>query len=212
MPKQLLYCGLTGLLLATALCSLAAAGQDDDKLDVYFIDVEGGAATLLVTPAGEAVLVDTGNRGDRDPDRIVAAAQAAGILRIDHLIITHYHADHYGGLAQLSTLIPIQHLHDNADESPTSDRPPPEYFQARVGDRALMNPGDVLPLKQRENSPPLTIQCLAAHKKLIDPPAGTSRIRSTKTQSQKQRISATMQIALCSWCASESSNSLTPAT
>ena len=172
MLKQFLLCTAVGLLIALGQSSLARAGQDDGKLDIYFIDVEGGASTLIVTPAGESVLVDTGNRGDRDPDRIFAAAQAVGIVRLNHVIITHYHADHYGGLAQLATLMPIQHLHDNADESPTADRPPQEYLQARVGDRSLLSPGDVLPLKQRDGAPKLTIQCLAAHKQLIDPPAG----------------------------------------
>jgi competence protein ComEC len=170
--KQTVGSIIAALLFAATTCSLADAGQADGKLDVYFIDVEGGASTLIVTPAGQSVLVDTGNRGDRDPDRIFKAAQAAGLTRIDYCVITHYHADHYGGLKQLSELMPIQHLYDNANENPTADRPPPEYAQARVEDRTLLNPGDLLPLKQREGSPVLTIQCLAAHKKMIDPPAG----------------------------------------
>jgi beta-lactamase superfamily II metal-dependent hydrolase len=169
--KRLLAGTLVGLILATGYCSIARAGQTDGKLDVYFIDAEGGAATLIVTPAGESVLVDTGNRGDRDPQRIFAAAQAAGIERLNHVIVTHYHIDHFGGLARLATLMPIQHLHDNADENPTADRPSKEYLEAKVDDRSLLSPGDVLPLRQRADAPTLTIQCLAAHKKLIDAPA-----------------------------------------
>ena len=172
MLKQTLTLVAIVSLLSASLSSSARAGQADGKLDVYFIDVEGGASTLIVTPAGQSVLVDTGNRGDRDPDRIFKAAQEAGLARIDYCIITHYHADHYGGLKQLSELMPIQHLYDNANENPTADRPPPEYSQARVEDRTLLNPGDMLPLKQREGSPALSIECLAAHKKMIDPPAG----------------------------------------
>jgi competence protein ComEC len=164
-----------GLVLAATQCERARAGQDDGKLDIYFLDCEGGASTLIVTPAGESVLVDTGNRGDRDPDRIFAAAQLAGLTRLDHVVITHYHADHFGGLAQLAKLIPIQHLHDNQNESPTADRPSPEYLQASVGDRSLLSPGDVLPLKQRDGAPALKIQCLAAHKKRIDPPPGAEQ-------------------------------------
>jgi len=171
MLKEVLNLAILVSLWSTATCSLARAGEADGKLDVYFIDVEGGASTLIVTPGGQSVLVDTGNRGDRDPDRIFRAAQEAGLSRIDYCVITHYHADHYGGLKQLSELMPIQHLYDNANENPTADRPPPEYSQARVEDRTLLNPGDMLPLKQRDGSPSLSIQCLAAHKKMIDPPA-----------------------------------------
>jgi glyoxylase-like metal-dependent hydrolase (beta-lactamase superfamily II) len=71
----------------------ASAGRADGRLDIYWIDVEGGAATLIVTPQGESVLIDTGNPGHRDPDRIVkTAAHEAGLRQLDHVIITHYHA------------------------------------------------------------------------------------------------------------------------
>src|SRR5262249_14500428 len=83
MLQQLTICGLMILVLIAGICAPAKAGKDDGKLDIYFLDAEGGAATLIVTPAGESVLVDTGNRGDRDPDRIFAAARAAGIERLD---------------------------------------------------------------------------------------------------------------------------------
>jgi hypothetical protein len=71
--------------------------------------------------------------------------------------------------------MPVQHLYDNGNENPTADRPSQEYLQAKVDDRSVLSPGDVLPLIQREGSPPLTVQCLAAHKKLIDPPAGAKQ-------------------------------------
>jgi glyoxylase-like metal-dependent hydrolase (beta-lactamase superfamily II) len=76
-------------------------------LDIYWVDVEGGAATLIVTPAGESILIDSGNPGGRDADRIYKAAQAAGLKRIDYLVTTHFHIDHYGGAAELSRKIPI---------------------------------------------------------------------------------------------------------
>ena len=86
---------------ASCFCSCLRrplAGPADKRLDMYWIDVEGGAATLLVTPAGETVLIDTGNPGRRDPDRIVKAlTKSPGMKQIDHLIITHYHGDHFGG-------------------------------------------------------------------------------------------------------------------
>ncbi len=69
------------------------------NLDLYWIDVEGGAATLIVAPSGESLLIDTGwTVGDRDAKRIVAASQEAGLKKIDYLLISHWHADHVGGL------------------------------------------------------------------------------------------------------------------
>src|SRR5438445_11705073 len=99
-------------LFALAL-STAIAGPSDNRLDLYWIDVEGGAATLLVTPAGETVLIDTGNPGRRDPDRIVKTlSEIAGMKQIDHLIITHYHGDHFGGALTLLEQLPVLILYD----------------------------------------------------------------------------------------------------
>ena len=77
------------------------------SLEIYFIDVEGGQSTLIVDPQGESLLIDTGwpDSNDRDADRIMAAAKAAGIDHINYLIITHYHSDHVGGVAQLASRI-----------------------------------------------------------------------------------------------------------
>jgi beta-lactamase superfamily II metal-dependent hydrolase len=90
--------------------------QTKKTLDIYVIDVEGGNAVLFVAPSGESVLVDTGNGGDgavRDAGRIMAAVKDAGLTQIDHLIITHYHNDHIGGLSELSTHIPIREFIDH---------------------------------------------------------------------------------------------------
>jgi len=87
-----------------------------NTLNIYVIDVEGGNAVLFAPPSGESVLVDTGNGGDgavRDAGRIMAAVRDAGLQRIDHLIITHYHGDHIGGLSELATHIPIQEFIDH---------------------------------------------------------------------------------------------------
>ena len=100
------------ILSATALL-LSAAAQ---TLDIYVIDVEGGNATLFVTPARESLLIDTGNAGPaapRDAGRILEAAHAAGLSQIDHLIITHWHGDHFGGLAELANQIPIREFIDH---------------------------------------------------------------------------------------------------
>jgi competence protein ComEC len=88
-----------------------------DTLDIYFIDVEGGQSTLLVTPAGESLLVDTGYAGNngRDVSRIMTAVRDAGIKQIDYLVITHFHPDHDGGVVELSRQIPILTFIDHGD-------------------------------------------------------------------------------------------------
>src|SRR6188472_1604793 len=101
-----------GTLLLAALFTFPLSAQ---TLDIIWVDVEGGAATLMITPTGETVLVDAGNPGRRDPDRIVKAVSAAGKRRIDYLVTTHYHGDHYGGAAPLSELLPIGTVYDNAE-------------------------------------------------------------------------------------------------
>jgi competence protein ComEC len=100
--------------------ALFAAGvafaQASRTLDIYTIDVEGGNATLFVAPSGESLLIDTGNAGNqasRDAARILEATQAAGLKQIDHLIITHWHGDHFGGLAELAPKIPIKEFIDH---------------------------------------------------------------------------------------------------
>ena len=87
----------------------AEGAEDASKLRVYFIDVEGGQSTLFVTAKGESLLIDTGwsGNGGRDADRIVAQAKSAGLSRIDYVLITHYHADHVGGVAQLVARMPV---------------------------------------------------------------------------------------------------------
>src|SRR5436189_1403884 len=85
-------------------------------LDIYVIDVEGGNATLFVPPSGEAVLIDTGNVGAaaaRDAARIQAAMKDAGIQQIDHLITTHWHGDHFGGMAELASHVTIKEFIDH---------------------------------------------------------------------------------------------------
>src|SRR2546425_5126973 len=87
------------------------------NLEIYWVDVEGGAATLIVSPTGEAMLIDTGfEAGDRDAKRIYAAAQQAGLKRIDYVVISHYHADHVGGLAALSKMISLARFYGRGDE------------------------------------------------------------------------------------------------
>src|SRR5881275_682297 len=84
-------------------------------LDVYDIDVEGGKAVLIVSPSGESMLFDAGWPGNngRDPDRIIAAARAAGLHRIDYLVISHYDIDHLGDVPLLVSKFPVKHIVDH---------------------------------------------------------------------------------------------------
>ena len=145
------------------------------------MDVEGGAATLLVTPAGESVLIDTGMPGDRDPARIhEVATKVAGLKKIDHLVTTHFHIDHFGGAADLSKLIPIGTVYDYGVPETNPDNPADRrwsdvirpYCEMKVGKRVVLKPGDEIPLKQRENTPALSIRCLMALQKTIEKPEG----------------------------------------
>src|SRR5262245_21222971 len=89
------------------LC-LSLFAQDDSKsLRIYWIDVEGGAATLVVTPDGGSMLMDSGWAGKRDADRIAAAVKAAGLKQIDHYVVSHFHTDHWGGTADLAERVTI---------------------------------------------------------------------------------------------------------
>jgi beta-lactamase superfamily II metal-dependent hydrolase len=108
---------LSVLALAVFVVALPAAQRRTSKpLDIYVIDVEGGNATLFVSPSGESLLIDTGNAGAaaaRDAGRIMAAIKDAGLQQIDHLIITHWHGDHFGGLAELASHITIREFIDH---------------------------------------------------------------------------------------------------
>src|SRR3954471_19906772 len=158
---------MKSLLAAVFACSLTAfAGQSDGRLDVIWSDVEGGAATLIVTPSGESILIDAGNPGGRDSGRIHKAASEAGLKRIDHLITTHMHIDHFGGAAELSKMIPIGTVWDNGipdtDPDGRKDGTWPErikaYREMQVSKREVIKPGTVLPLQQSASGPKLTVR------------------------------------------------------
>lgn len=157
-------------LLATALASVVSAAPQaaDRKLEIEWIDVVGGAATLIVTPAGESILVDTGWPGNdsRDAKRIKATLDRHGLTAIDHLIVTHYHTDHYGGVPQLAALVPIRKVYDHGpmSELPEDRRFPEMYAAYRTAAKdttTTLKPGSTIALKQ-VRGPKLTLAVVAA--------------------------------------------------
>ncbi len=122
-------------------------------LEIYFIDVEGGQATLIVSPSKQSLLVDTGWPGmnSRDADRIKAAAKRAGVKEIDYLVITHYHSDHVGGVPQLLVKMPVKTFVDHGatvEHGGDADRLYHAYLKARdSGSHLEVKPGDKIPIK-----------------------------------------------------------------
>ncbi len=143
------------LVVAVSVVALPAAQSRTSKsLEVYVIDVEGGNATLFVSPSGESLLIDTGNAGAaaaRDAGRIMAAIKDAGLQQIDHLIVTHWHADHFGGLAELASHITIREFIDhgpNVQPGAVADEflqktYPPLYAKAK---HTVVKAGDKIPM------------------------------------------------------------------
>ncbi|HET8548769.1 MAG TPA: MBL fold metallo-hydrolase [Bryobacteraceae bacterium] len=141
------------LLLLLCALALAAPAFGAKTLDIYFVDVEGGQATLIVSPDRQSILVDTGWPGfeGRDASRIHAAAKDAGVKRIDYLVTTHYHTDHVGGIQQLLEKLRVVTFVDhgpNVETSKSANELTAMYEKAvQTGKRLTVKPGDKLPLK-----------------------------------------------------------------
>ena len=146
-------------LLTLFFACLAVAGTPrvwaaKGKLQIYFIDVEGGQSTLFVTPSGQSLLIDTGwaNHAGRDADRIVAAAKHAGLGKIDYVLLTHYHGDHTGGVPQLAARIPVGTFIDHGplgETSPGTTKIWQAYQDVLATGKykhIVPHPGDVLPI------------------------------------------------------------------
>ena len=187
-PSMLMKMLLSKLALLTALFGFlasadraAAAGK---SLDIYWIDSEGGGSTLIVTPAGESILIDSGNPGGRDSARMhKVATETAGLQKIDFLVNTHFHIDHFGGAAELAALMPVGTVVDkgipevNPDNQPKDTRWPliiKPYRELKSEGRLTIKAGDTLPLKQGD-FPKLEMRCLVANQKFVAPPAGAAK-------------------------------------
>jgi competence protein ComEC len=145
------------VLLSAVVVSLllAPVAWAANQLQVYFIDVDGGQSTLFVTPAGKSLLIDTGWAGNQglDAKRIAAAAKDAGVSKIDYVLLTHYHADHAGGVPELVQQIPVGTFIDHGPNFESSSPGTERYFEAYQKVLAsghyghiVAKPGDVLPI------------------------------------------------------------------
>lgn len=166
MISRFVFVLLTCLLSASTVLA-------DGSLEIYFIDVEGGAATLIVTPDRESILIDSGypDNNGRDRDRILQTVKRAGLKQIDHAVVSHWHMDHYGNHAALSTEIPIGTFWDRgipaelAEDKNFATRVA-EYRRASENMSKALKVGDVLPLKSTGRTP-LKVRVLTSGREVI---------------------------------------------
>jgi competence protein ComEC len=182
MKRFRMFCLLFALIVATSVASVQSQGSKR-QLEIFYVDVEGGAATLIVTPAGESILVDAGWPGfdGRDAKRIEAAMKTANISQIDHLVMTHYHVDHFGGIPELARRIKVAKFYDHGpmtslDEDRNFAEKYAAYQAATKGQSITLTPGSEIKLKQASGAPAISLQCLStrgeiAPNKVKAPPA-----------------------------------------
>jgi competence protein ComEC len=156
-------------VLVLLLAAFPARAEAPRGLGIHWVDVEGGGATLIVTPAGEGVLIDCGYPNPRDAERIHKACIAAGLKQIDHFAVTHWHVDHYGSLARLSKMIPILNYYHHGIPDELADDPKnfptliQAYKLASQGKSRALKPGDELPLRQKPGTPQVRMVCVCSN-------------------------------------------------
>ena len=142
----ILLFSVAGFLLPTT-----APARSSNSLKIYFVDVEGGQATLMVSPLGESILIDTGWAGARDAERIQAAANDARLSRINYVLITHYHSDHVGGVPDLLRRTPVDVFVDHGPNAEDSEQTRAQYaaYEKAIehAKRIRIEPNQGLPLK-----------------------------------------------------------------
>jgi competence protein ComEC len=191
MTRRLLLASIAAAVLAAGAFAEVPRAAKRQALDVYFVDVEGGQATLVVSPSGESMLFDAGWPGfdGRDADRIAAAARDAGVSHIDYMVVTHYHVDHAGGVPEVAERLPVRAFVDHGDTTETggnAERLFDAYARVRAKGRHLVvKPGDVIPVAGLEalvvtargerigrsttGQPVANPLCDAADRKAVDP-------------------------------------------
>jgi competence protein ComEC len=177
------------LLIVLVLCLAQVVRAAPKTLDIYFIDVEGGAATLIVTPAGESLLVDSGNPGERDAGRIAhVALEVAGLKQIDHYVTTHWHSDHVGGIARLARLIPVKNYYDHGLPITVPPDVDPKlieaYRQTSQGKSLALKAGDEIKLVPARDLPPLRLRVLASNGIVLGEKPGAPQIQKCGTDFQ----------------------------
>jgi competence protein ComEC len=164
-----MYIRTTVLLAITLFAAIGNAQNKTSKtLDMYFVDTEGGLSALYVSPTGQSLLIDTGNAGGRDTDRLMEIAKTAGITQIDYLIITHYHSDHIGGLEELAKRMPIKHFIDHGEpgEHTPAINAVFKMYQGLYANapHTVAKPGDKIPISG------LNVEVVTAAKQVLKTP------------------------------------------
>ena len=166
---------ITILAAVLAWVQVPSVAPAANGLEIIWVDVEGGAATLIVTPAGESLLMDCGWPLARDAERIKQAAERARVKKIDHLLTSHWHSDHFGGIEELVKRIPVKKFYDHGfPEANAPDIDPKlkeSYLRITGGKSAVLKPGDTIPLTG------VTVKILASHGSVIGEEPGGPQTR-----------------------------------
>ena len=168
-------------LLFLSLCSIPTFAARR-TLDIYFIDVEGGAATLIITPLGESMLIDSGFPEERDAQRILHVARdVAGLKQIDHYITTHWHRDHVGGITLLAKIFPVKNFYDHGiPATPGSDVNPQQleaYRNVSDNKSVTLQAGDEIKFLADGSMPRLRFRIMASNEVVVGEKVGEPQIK-----------------------------------